>query len=267
MNILKLNLFLGFILILLTLVPNVLAEVNLQLDVNEKFNLEESVFFTYLINSDIDSDIILMNYIDCPSAPTAPRIEKTIELKAGEVFEETFNGITITENIESQICTAYVEILSPENLKQMIGKNFSIITKPIFDFNIKINKKVFVKGEDIYLDYLSKVENPLITATLTYPEGDNEQIELPKTIKASQIGTYILEVIASKEGYKTQTIKERFGVIKKSADIKEIPPPDLENFKNKGDSRIIVWIILIILIIIVFIIYIYIFLRRKKVKV
>jgi len=55
---------------------------------------------------------------------------------------------------------------------------------------------------------------------MTYPNNTKRQLTLPSSIKAEQIGTYTLEAIASKQGYKTMNIKEQFGVIEKEAEIK-----------------------------------------------
>ncbi len=62
-----------------------------------------------------------------------------------------------------------------------------INTNPSFSFEINTCKdqecseksKVFVKDEDIYFDYDSGVEAPLIIATLTYPDKTAGQINLP----------------------------------------------------------------------------------------
>lgn len=73
--------------------------------------------------------------------------------------------------------------------------------------------KTFIFGNDIYLDYSASIEDPSITSTLTYPDKTQTQIKLPSSIHAEQIGTYILEASASKEGYKTANKKTMFAVI------------------------------------------------------
>ncbi len=88
-----------------------------------------------------------------------------------------------------------------------------------FTFNTILNKKIFLKGEDISIDYSSSVESPVISAKLIFPDETEKEITLPTTIKAEQIGTYNLEVTASKEGYKSVSLIEQFGVIEKNAEI------------------------------------------------
>ena len=49
-----------------------------------------------------------------------------------------------------------------------------------------------------------------------------EQIIFPYSFQAEKIGTYELEVTASKENYKTITKKTQFGVIESEAEFEEI---------------------------------------------
>jgi len=107
--------------------------------------------------------------------------------------------------------------------------------------------KLFLKNEDIYLNYESSVENPSITATLTYPDKTTGQITLQSSIKASQIGTYELEVKASKEGYKEISIKEQFGVIEKEARIETVALEAGEKAKKE-----INWLIIAIIAALIF---------------
>lgn len=80
--------------------------------------------------------------------------------------------------------------------------------------------KVFVQDENVYLFYSSDADNPSVTATLTHPDGTTRTLNLPESVRAEQIGTYVLDVTASKQGYKTASVKEQFGVIEKEAEIR-----------------------------------------------
>ncbi|OYT57873.1 MAG: hypothetical protein B6U68_01170, partial [Candidatus Aenigmarchaeota archaeon ex4484_14] len=120
-----------------------------------------------------------------------------------------------------------VSILEPYQLD--FSRPFSVQTLEEFNVVLKVcnssscqeQSKIFVQGEDIYLNYSSDVENLEINATLTLPDKTIKEITIPTSIKAEQIGTYILEVTASKDGYKTQTLSTQFGVIEKEAEIRE----------------------------------------------
>ena len=79
--------------------------------------------------------------------------------------------------------------------------------------------KIFIKNENIYLDYGSDVAEPTITASLTYPDGNVQSAALPLSIEADQIGTYVLQATASKHGYKTVSKREQFAVVAQQAQI------------------------------------------------
>lgn len=231
------------------------------------FSTGDQTYFSYTITSVVSQEITFIPYIICPNAPIAYLREKIINLDVNIPHDGIYNDITVTENIEPQTCTAYVQILNP--IQQVVSKNFSITTDPSFTFNIKLDKKIFTQNQDIYLDYSSSIENPSLTSTLTYPDKSTEQITLPTSIPASKIGTYTLDVTASKEGYKTISVKEQFGVIEKQAKIKVVEKPDLEEFRaderEKELKPVFIWLIVVVLIIlIVFVIY---FLIKRRGKV
>lgn len=79
--------------------------------------------------------------------------------------------------------------------------------------------KIFIKNEDVYLNYNSDIPDLKLDSKLVYPDGASRDINLPYSFKAEQIGTYELEVTASKEGYKTISKKEMFGIIEEEARI------------------------------------------------
>lgn len=266
-----------FILLIVLNITNA-SSFLVNINIKESFNINEKISFSYEIVSPSDEYINYVAYVTCPNAPI-PLLElREIELKQSMPLKETYRGITITNDIESQTCIAYVKILSP--VEQEISKNFSIVTDPSFSFNIFLSKKVFIKDEDIRIDYRSGVVDPSVKAVLKYPDGKSTEIKLPSSIEASQIGTYELEVTATKEGYKTQSVKEQFGVIKKPAEIREVEKPNLEEFKydkkvpeklweGKIDgllkSKIIFWAVIILLVIIILIIIYFLLKGRKRI--
>jgi len=240
--------------ICLTLVSASILDIDV--DIKKSFSIGEKVFFKYTIISDTNERIIFYPYLDCLSVPLPLIEQQNIELKTDEPYIRKYSVLTITKDIEPQTCTAYVQILSP--IQKRVSKNFTIVTDPSFSFDIKLDKKIFLLNEDIYLDYDLDIENPSIIATLIYPDKTSRQITLPTSIKAFQIGTYELEVTASKEGYKTITKKEQFGVIEKQADINVVSED-----KTKRNLLIIGLIIMVIIIVILIIFYI-LFKKRKK---
>ena len=220
-----------FILIIVSifLVSLVSAELTSNIEVKDSFSLGEQVLFNYTLISDVNTQIIFMPYVLCSSAPVALLEEKTIQLQANQLYAFIYSDQVVQDWFESQMCTAYVQILSP--IQKTVSKNFSIVTDPFFEFKIKLDKKVFIKNENIYLNYSSDVSGLKLGSKLTYPDGSIKNINLPTTIKAEQVGNYNLEVSASKEGYKTIKKKEQFGVIEGNAMIN---PSNEDNFTKEN---------------------------------
>ncbi|MDI6704600.1 MAG: hypothetical protein QME40_08030 [bacterium] len=79
--------------------------------------------------------------------------------------------------------------------------------------------KTILQNEEIYLTSESDVPETQIEARLIFPDQTIKSISLPASLTVEKSGTYVFEVIAFKKGYKTQTQRIEFGVIKKEAEI------------------------------------------------
>jgi len=186
---------------------------------------DETISFGYTIIASYDMEVTLISGFDCPKSVEFPIEYESIELSAGVPFNGTYDG-PIIKNFENQNCVAFVEIIDP--LYKKVENPFIVESTPSFDFRILACKdenciessKIFLKSRDIYLNYDSDASNPTVSATLTLPNKNIQQLTLPTSINANQVGTYVLMATASKEGYKTTTKSIQFGVIAKEADIK-----------------------------------------------
>ena len=154
-------------------------------------------------------------------------------------------------------------------------------TLSTFLFNIKLDKKIFVHNEEINIGYTSEVSNPEISVILIKPDGSKSQISIPTIIKAEQIGTYELEITASKEGYKTMNLKEQFGVITRNAVIQDVSVCNVdgvcsgeENYQNcpqdcakpgidKKQGFGYIWILFGLILIVVLVIFYLIYKKRS----
>lgn len=211
------------------LLANSAFALTIDIYVKDSFGLDERIQYNYTLISDNDLNVTYTPHVTCPNAPATFLEEEIANLKAGQPYSDIFYFLIVEDYIEPQTCTAYVEILSP--VEQREEKSFQIDTSPSFNFEVNTCKdqtctekaKVFLLNENIYLDYDSSVEDPSITATLEYPDKTTEQIALPASITASQIGTYSIQVSASKSGYKTIVVTEQFGVIGQELDIASTP--------------------------------------------
>ena len=214
----------GIITLLLAL--HFISAISVDIEVNPTFNTGDKISFSYTILSETAENIEYTSYVSCPSAPQAPLIIKNAALEPNVPFTETHTYMSkVAEYVESQECRAVVWIEKPEQVSK--EEYFNIETKPSFDLNILTCKdvdcnettKVFVKGESIYINYDSEISTLLIITTLTYPDGTSQQLTIPTSIKAEQVGTYSLEVSASKQGYRTMTESIQFGVIEEEPNI------------------------------------------------
>ncbi|MFH1326287.1 MAG: hypothetical protein ABIH48_02355 [Candidatus Falkowbacteria bacterium] len=209
-------------------------EIDIELSVSEIFGINQAISFDYVIIANQDIEIKYFVDVSCESAPHAPYIVRQENLIKKQPFRDFFESFTINDSIEPQICTASIVIIEP--IQKTISKEFEIITDPSFSFDINLNKKVFIQKENININYTSEVENPAITATLTYPDKTIKQITLPTLIKAEQIGVYYLEATVKKDGYKDNQSKIEFGVIKKEAKIvneAEMVKKNKEEYRKK----------------------------------
>jgi|TARA_Y100000310_G_scaffold93932_1_gene91577 hypothetical protein len=238
----------SIVLALLAVLSIVNAQsISINVEMKSTFTIDEMILFNYSIISDTNQLIKFIPFVTCPDASFALLNEKSVDLQKGIPYQDSYRFIKVDESITSQTCTAYVQISSPVQLVQ--EKKFEIETNPSFSFELNLCKdqscleksKLFIQNENIYLDFDSEITSPIITATLINPDKTTKEIILPTFIKAEQIGTYNLEVSASKEGYKTITKTTQFGVIESEADVQEtsqcnannICEPDLkENYKT-----------------------------------
>ena len=216
------------VIIFVSVLTIVSAAVRVDIDVKPAFGIGEEARFDYTISSDEEQEITYFEIVECPDAPQPLLMPFIKTIGPNSPFSGTYTYGIISENIESQTCKAVVMITNPQ--EQGFEKTFIIETLPgiIFrvltckDLSCESESKTFLKNEDIYFSYVSDIFGVNNQATLTYPDKTTEQMTLPASIKGSQIGTYELEAIASKQGYKTVTKREQFAVIAKSADIRSV---------------------------------------------
>ncbi len=215
----------GLILFCVIFSLSLVSAISVEIDMKESFGIGEEIYFDYTITSGTSQEIEYMPNVNCPNAPLALLDIKTANLEANVAFTEKYVYMSsVGEEIEPQTCNATVGILNPETLEQ---KSFSIVTNPSFEFEVLTCKdvgcvektKTFILNENIYFDYSSDVEDVSVTGELIYPNGEREQLVFPTSVKAEKVGSYELEIVVLKQGYKTITKTVQFGVIVRAANI------------------------------------------------
>jgi len=213
---------------------NLASALVIDINIQESFSKGEQVYFDYSISSDVDIDIEYTPYVLCEDAPQALLEKKTASLSAGVIYKNTYTDFTVSEDISPQTCTAGINIDEPVFSRK--EKSFEIATNPQVDLTIKLNNKVFTKGENIEISYSSSLTGLDVQAELTYPDNRKEQITLPASLKATEIGTYELSVQASAEGYESVTRTEQFGVIEKEAEVQSISLCNGDGVCDSGEN-------------------------------
>ena len=171
-------------------------------------------------------------------------------------FNGTYNYAPLEQVGNIQNCKAVVRILK---FDEPFTQSFVFNPTPIFDFSIKLDKKVFIQDEQIVLDYDSSVGDLIVSTNLIFPDGSSDEVEFPYEVVNKQIGTYELQVTASKEGYKTISLDEQFGVIGQDAEVQgaDFSKEGLGKVERERDHLFwsIFGFILIVLVVIVFFVY------------
>lgn len=268
-----------FSLIFVLLINFVSASIDIRIDADEKFGIGEQIKFDYTFISSEDEEITYTPRIECIKGYKSFLLDIRLNLIKDIPITKTYTDLEITDELESQECLAIINMHSP--LIKTKEEIFKIVTKTGFSFAIKVcedsdclkESNIFEKNERVYLNYFSGTENPTITATLTYPDKRTEQIDFPTAVSLAQIGTYEIEVIALKEGYKTREVKKQFAIIEEQADIKTVSESDLSEFsigedeKEKEKTKTFLSLGLIILLIlgliIAILIIVYLIFRKK----
>ncbi len=255
-----------------SLVNFVSASVTISINVDD-FKIGEKAKFEYTFTSDRDEEIIYEPKIKCINLPERLIDSRSETLKKNVPKTLIYEGFDVTEETLSQQCLAVVKITSPFIKVKEEEFNIKALESIFLSINICKDKSceeksvVFLKNQKVYLEYVSDIEDLDIEATLTSSDGKTKSINLPYSETAKQIGTYEIEVTASKEGYKTITQRKQFGVIAKEVEIVSGAPTmgitRLNKYLNeKGIS--ILWIIIPLIIFIVVIIFLIFLVYRKK---
>jgi len=253
------------------------SATSINIDVNKAYEMGDKISFNYTFLSDISQDIEYIASVDCPNAPLGLLDVIMVSLEANVPLTETHVYMTsVDKSIEPQDCKAVVGIISPEEKSE--EKSFQIATYPSFEMDIKTCEdescnnlsKIFILNNNIYFKYISEVPEPIMQVTLTYPDGSVKPITLPGSIKAEQLGTYELEIISSKDGYKDMEQSVQFGVIEKNAEIHEgfLPVEKDEPKTEEEKSPVFIFVVLGILLLVVVLVVLF-KVRRKgnKIKV
>lgn len=157
-----------------------------------------------------------------------------VELQAGENETVTLYEITVDESLYSGEYVVDATLIENDVGVYEDETSFTIQGLPK-DMNVEIllckdssyteKSLVFIKGENIYINYTSEPPNPMITATLTFPDNSENALTFPLHMKAEDVGSYTLHFTASKKGYRDFGGAVNFAVLEKEPEPEEISEP------------------------------------------
>lgn len=193
-----------FISLFCVFIPFSLAELSVSIEVDDSFSLDEMLFFDFEIISSEHLEVVFYPRIECDSVPVAPVYVQRKNLDSNIPFVSTYEDQIVKVDFEPQFCVASVEVIEPEYI--YVEENFFIDIIPSFTFIVNTNKPIFEKFDELNFIYSSDVDNPTISAKLTNPDGFSNKISLSDSYVLDQVGTYVLDVVVFKAGYKDQEL-------------------------------------------------------------
>jgi len=226
----KISLLIFCIILLSSSVLSLEASIKINPIMSEGDKIE----FNYTIISEYSENIKLYPSIICTKSPSSNFIEdKNIDLVANVPYKGSFfGGSIIDETFESEYCYARLEV---EDGEIIANELFSIDVKPSIDLFLmtckdkecNIQTGLFIKGETIYFDYSSSIEDLDIVFNLIYSNGSKIEYNPPFNINTLDTGVYQIDFKATKEGYRDfsmiqylDIIEREYSVIKNSEESK-----------------------------------------------
>lgn len=168
--------------------------------------------------------------------PSMP-VYRSVELKGGTKKTITLYEITVDESfysgnyvVEASLIENGIEIYWDEVdfMLQGLPEEINVEMFLCKDPECSEESLVFIKGENVYLDYTSDQPEPVIDASLTFPDNSKEQLSFPFQMKAQSVGSYAIRFTASKEGYRTVDGVMYFAVLEAEPEPEEIGEPSPE---------------------------------------
>lgn len=251
------QIFLAFLLVLVVI--QFASSLEIDVEINPSFSTGEKISFNYSFISDVDQEISYFILVNCPQAPSPLLEMKNLSLYKNILFKDNYLFLSkIEDYVTSQKCNAIVSVISPTAIAA--NKTFLINARPSFEFELKtckdelcnLQSRFFEIGERIYLNYSSNVNDLIIHSYLTFPEGENKEIDLPYSFDAEMVGNYQLFFNVSKEGHISVLDNIEFGIVNKEANIPYVNLSDEAKEKNMSNFLFYSIIICIIILIILF---------------
>jgi len=191
------------------------------------YKLGDTILVTADLYNDFDTEVNTV--LECRLTGHTRRfpdrlVSCRVTLGPGELKTVILYKIYVTEGFPSDEYTAVARLILENTVYEEQEVTFLVEdTLKQMDFEIHLCKdrecehesKVFIRSDTIYMSYESSIEGIQVAGTVSLPDGSTEHVVLPTELRVTQIGSYVLLVTASKEGYTHDTKKINFAVIEK----------------------------------------------------
>jgi hypothetical protein len=158
-------------------------------------------------------------------------IPKFVTLEPDESSTVTLFEIFVTQDFPSDEYRAVINpILNgiPEGEREITFQIQDTLKKMEFsvhlceDTDCNHEPTVFIKEKNIYMSYESPIGGIQVEGDIYFPDMSVKPVVLPTVFQTAETGSYVLNVTASKEAYKSETREVNFAIIEQEANIEEV---------------------------------------------
>lgn len=184
---------------------------------------------------EFEVDVVLECLLTSQTKVASDRlVYRDVTLGAGESKTVNLYEIDVTEDFPSDEYMVSVKLIDDSIIEEEREITFLVegtLKQMPFgvylcrDEECEYESSVFIQGASIYVGYESPIEGIQVAATISFPDGSKENITLPTLLQAGGTGSYILQVTASKSGYKSEAAQIDFAVIEQEPNIPVKKPP------------------------------------------
>ncbi len=218
-----------FILSLSLLTPAAFAEISTPPASGETFETGDYVDLSCSFNNDLYNDSVNLTIETAfigPGMGIMPSIE-TFELAPSESVEISDFSFPVTDTLPSGSYSLVVNIIKDNELVEYSTFDFNVqgTTEKFAPLNLLVcadldcdePRKVHNITEGLAFVRVFSTDSPELAGTVLYPDGTTEEMTFIDDfgeVWFNQLGTYELYILASKEGYESETLETDFRVVK-----------------------------------------------------
>ena len=197
----------------------------------------DAILITADLHSDweFEVDVVLECLLTSQTKIASDRlVYYDVTLGAGESKTVTLYQINVTEDFPADEYTVSVRLIEDDIIEEERDVTFLVedtLKQMPFAVNLckdeecEYESSVFIQGDSIYVGYESPITGIQVAGSISFPDGSKENITLPTVVQVAETGSYVLQVTASKKGYKSETGEIDFAVIEQEPVIPVKKPP------------------------------------------